>query len=390
MDLDALRTSPCGQLVPISGSSPRTGQPWSYFAYVPDPLPSEPKLGLKAINSATKAAMAVARLDQAMSQIPNPGLLVRPAIRREAVSTSALEGTYATFDEVLEADFLEERQLSNDQREVRNYVVATERAMELLKTYPISRNMLGELQSIIVRGTPDDSADAGDLRKHQVAIGSKDLDIEDARFVPAPPGGILEEGFSDWEKWINSSDEIPVVAKMALGHYQFETLHPYNNGNGRLGRLVSILQLVEYNVLKYPVVNISTFLERRKEVYKDHLLAVSRTGNFDDWVVFYAEAVETQARDAMATIFELIKFKDETVQSLKKAGLRGSALDLVELLLAYPVIDVSTAARLLHKTFETANQAVSKLVEHGVLRELTGRQTNRLFFCREVYRRVVT
>jgi Fic family protein len=112
------------------------------------------------------------------------------------------------------------------------------------------------------------------------------------------------------------------------------------------------------------------------------------TGNFDDWVNFYSEAVETQASEAMATIFELLKFKEETVQALKGAGLRGSALDLVELLLAYPVIDVSTAARLLGKTFETANQAVSKLVEHGVLRELTGRQTNRLFFCQPVYRRV--
>jgi len=183
-----------GDLVPIGGTDPRTQVTWSYWAFVPAPLPLAPSLGLVAHDVATKAAMEVARLDQAVSQLPNPDILVRPIIRREAVSTSALEGTYAPFEEVLEAEFTEDRNLSSEQREIRNYIRATERAVELLKKYPVSRKLIGKLQAIIVRGTPGESYDAGDLRQRQVYIGPKNRPIHEARFVPPPNGDALEYG----------------------------------------------------------------------------------------------------------------------------------------------------------------------------------------------------
>src|SRR5580692_6455426 len=243
MDIEALQNSPIGELVPIMvpelGSNEAT---IPYWAYVPNPLATDLQLSMSAVNKAAKAGMAIARLDQAVAHLPNPTLLLRPIIRKEAASTSALEGTFAEFDSVLESDFLDDRLLTTEQREIQNVVRATELAMIRIKELPISRRLIGELQSVIVRGTEDETYDSGDLRQRQVYIGPKNRPVQEARFIPPPHGANLENGFDDWEEWINAKNDIPIVIKMALGHYQFETLHPYANGNGRLGRLIGLLQ----------------------------------------------------------------------------------------------------------------------------------------------------
>lgn len=388
MDLDRLRGSPIGRLTPIEGTDPQTDTHWKYWAYVPKPLPATPTLGLAAMDLATRAAMEVARLDQAVSHLPRPEILVRPIVRREAKSTSALEGTYASFDEVLESDFLEERQLSLEQREIRNYILATEEAMRLIQTYPISRTVAGQLQKVIVRGTPDDSWDAGDIRQRQVAIGPKNRPIFDARFVPTPPGDALVEGISDWEKWVNADNHVPIVAKMALAHYQFETLHPFADGNGRLGRLIAILQLVQEGILRWPVLNLAPWLEENRREYQDGLLGVTQTGNFEPWVLFFSEAVRRQAHDGVEKITRLIQLRDDMVAELRAARVRGSALEIAENLIGYPAIDVPTAKLMIGKTFEAANQAVARLTEFGMLREITGRPQNRLFICPRAYKMI--
>lgn len=390
MDLNAIRNSELGRLVPILvpelGSVEATTP---YWAYVPNPLASDFQLDMSTLNIAAKAAMAISRLDQAVAHLPNPSLLLRPIIRREAASTSALEGTFAEFDEVLEADFLDDRQLTTEQREIHNVVRATDLAMERIKELPIGRRLIGELQSVIVTGTDDDSYDAGDLRQRQVYIGPKNRPVQEARYIPPPPGDVLEEGFSDWEKWINAENNIPIVIKMALGHYQFEALHPYANGNGRLGRLVGLLQLVEDRTLAYPILNLSAWFEARRTEYVDGLLNVTTTGGFDNWIRFYASGVLAQAENGVSTIIALEKFKVDIVATLREAGVRGVAIEIAEALIGYPVIDVATATKMFGKTFEATNKAVSKLVEVGVLREITGRRVNRMFACRSVLAIVV-
>ncbi|MDQ1702197.1 MAG: hypothetical protein QOF57_1449 [Frankiaceae bacterium] len=387
MDMDKLRASPVGTLhpilVPAPGEAELTQRHW---AYIPAPLPDEPALSLRALNQASRAAMAVARLDQAVSHLPNPALLVRPILRREATSTSALEGTYATFDEVLEADFLDDRQMSYEQREITKFVRATERAVSELATRPISRNLIGELQMTIVRGTSGDSYDAGDLRQRQVFIGAKNMPVTEARFVPCPPGDALVEGFCDWEKWVNDDNDVPIVAKLALGHYQFEALHPYADGNGRLGRLIAILQLMDSGALRAPVLNISPWFEARRQAYMDGLLRVSETGDFDTWVEFFSTGILEQAEDAIKVIDDLLAFKDHTVTKLRKKAVRGLALEIAEFLIGYPVIDVATVREMTGKSFVAANTAVARLVAEGVLRETTGRKVNRLFVCQPVLR----
>lgn len=385
MDFAAIGRSPIGRLTSITGIDPKTDTRWDYWAFVPTPLPDAPALALATLDLATKAAMEVARLDQAVSQLPRPEILVRPIVRREAKSTSALEGTFASFDEVLESDFLEDRQLSSEQREIRNYVLATDEAVRLLPTLPISRQLAGRLQKVIVKGTPDDSWDTGDIRQRQVAIGPKNRPIAEARFVPSPPGDQLTEGVSDWEKWLNADNHVPIVAKMALAHYQFETLHPFADGNGRLGRLIAILQLIQEGILRWPVLNLAPWLDENRDAYQDGLLRVTETGDYDPWVCFFAEAVRKQAHDGVEKIARLLRLRDDMVSELRAGSVRGSALHIAENLIGYPVIDVPTARDMIGKTFEAANQAVARLVDVGILREITGRPQNRLFVCQRAY-----
>jgi Fic family protein len=317
--------------------------------------------------------------------LPNPSLLVRPAIRREAVSTSALEGTYATIGEVLEADFLDDAEVSHPVREVQNYVKATERGLELIKERPISRNMLNELHDILVKGTRGDSVEAGKVRQGQVVIGPDGCRVSEARFVPPPADERLDRGIDDWEKWINAEGGVtPLFVRLALGHYQFETLHPYRDGNGRLGRLVAILQLVDAGALHHPVLNISPWFEARRSQYQDQLAAVSETGDFDAWVTFFCEALRSQAVEAIDRITRLEALRDKLVAKVRGAGIRSVAVQIAEDLIGFPALTVTLAAEQHHVSFQTANTAVARLTALGILHSAGGKSYDRVFIAPEV------
>lgn len=386
MDIDAVGRSPIGKLVPITGTDPRSMEPWTYWAYLPDPLPTDPKLSASANAAAARAAMAIARLDEAVAQLPRPEILVRPIIRREATSTSALEGTYATFQEVLEADFLQENQMSLEQREIRNYVEAAEAATQNITERRISRSFLGSLQKTIVRGTKGDTPDAGDIRPHEVAIGPKDRPIHEARFVPCPAGDQLVAGLAAWEEWVAKPSDLLIVAKMAMAHYQFETLHPFGDGNGRLGRLISLLQVMQAGELRWAALNIAPWFETYRTDYQDGLMAVTLTGDFSPWVEFFAQGVEIQAREGLIKIRSLLAIRDRIVSDLRQKGMRGSPIELAEVLIGFPVIDVPTVRALIGKSFQAANTTVGKFIEEGILQEITGRRQDRLFVASEVFR----
>jgi Fic family protein len=384
MQVEEFRGSPVGELRTISGHDALTQRDYRHFAFVPRALPESIPLTERTYCVVSEAHMAVGRLDFAVKRLPEPALLVRPTVRREAVSTSALEGTYAPLESVFEADYVDEANQSAEVREIRNYVRAAERALELIRTRPICLNVIAELQKILVKGTRGDTYDAGQLRQRQVFIGERSAGIERSRFVPPPPGDELVDGVTAWEKWINGEDNIPLLAKLAIGHYQFEALHPFSDGNGRLGRLIAILQLIEANALTFPVINLSPWLEARKEEYKDLLLNISRTGEFDSWVQFFCECVSGQADDTVKRIEELLEFRTEVHSKLRKAKVRGVANDIADDLLGYPIITASEAARRHGVTYPPASNAMNKLVEVGILREITGRSYGRIFACDQV------
>lgn len=375
-----------GELVPIEVDDIRFDTKLRHWAFVPAPLPTTFALQDATWGQVTDAALAIGRLDAATKQLPNPSLLVRPAIRREAISTSALEGTYAALSEVLEAELLGDREIRSDVLEVRNYVRAAEHALRLLESRPISVNMVAELQAMLVRGTRGDSYQAGAVRQSQVWIGPQECPVTEARFVPPPPGDALIQGLSDWEKWIHGDTPAALVVRVAAGHYQFETLHPFNDGNGRLGRLIAILQLVEDGALQHPVLYISPYLEARRDEYVDHLSNVSATGDFDRWIAFFARALQHQADDALTRTQRLLQLREEMVSRLRATRVRGAALPIAESLIGYPIIDVNEAARVGGVSYQAANTAVARLCELGILREITGGSYGRLFACRDVMR----
>jgi Fic family protein len=376
--------NPTGRLVEIKGTHPRTGRAYRAHAFVPEPLPGDISLTSRTHKLVSEAERAVGRLDAAAGKLPNPGILVRPALMREAVSTSALEGTHAELFQILEADYIDPTQYSQEVREVRNYVSAASKGHELITTEPIRLNLIRRLQAMLVEGTRGDSYDAGQLRTGQVYIGEQRGGIEEARFVPVPAGADLAKGMDDWEKWVNAQDDLPLLVRIALAHYQFETLHPFSDGNGRIGRLIISLQLVDRGAMSYPILNLSSFLEPRKEEYKDLMLAVSQRGEYDAWIQFFAEGVRMAAEEACQRIDRLVAFRDEMLESLRKVKARGVVLEIVDDLLAYPVITVTMAASLHHVTFPPANAAIQRLVDLGFLVEVTGKNYGRVFLCRRV------
>ena len=386
MDPAAFAGSPVGRLVPIKGRDQRWDEEFEDYAFVPEPLPASLPLSESTYAIVADAAMALGRLDAATDRLPNPRLLVRPALRLEAVSTSALEGTYATLAEVLEGDFVEETRRSAEVAEVLNYVRATETALERIKERPISFNMIAELQKILVRGTRGDSNDAGRLREHYVLIGPDNCRISEARFIPTPHGDLLRDGVNDWEKWINADNSIPLLVKVAAGHYQFETLHPFSDGNGRLGRLIAVLQMMYNGALQHPLLNISPWLERRRSQYQDHLLRVSQTDDIDPWISFFCNAVLDQAKDAFKRIERLIALREEMIQTLRQAGAKGTSRYIVDDLIGFPVVTVPAMTTVHQVSYQAANTAVARLVELGILREASGRTYDRVFVCDAVLR----
>jgi Fic family protein len=224
------------------------------------------------------------------------------------------------------------------------------------------------------------------VRSVQVFLGVNAGRVTDARFVPPPPGDQLEAGFQQWEKWINHRDDLPVIVRIALGHYQFETLHPFNDGNGRLGRLICVLQLAERGELRVPVLNLSPWLEVRRREYQDHLWQISVTGKLDPWIRFFCEAVRSQAGQAVEHIDALLDWKESALERIRQANVRGVAVRIVEDLIGYPMITATSAANMYGYSFPAVNTAIKKLERVGILHERTGRRYARVFAARDVLR----
>ena len=384
MDVARFRNSPVGRLVPIRVvEADRT---FEHEAFVPSPLPKALNLSQETWALVTDAAEALGRLDGAANRLPNPYLLVRPALTKEAVSTSALEGTYAPIEEVFQAELFDETELSASTAEVRNYILAAERGLEMVKSLPIARRVATEVHAILMRGSRGDYAEIGHFRRRQNWIGTRrGQPVTESLFVPPPPGKELDDGIDEWERWVNDDAvRLPILIKVALAHYQFETLHPFIDGNGRVGRLLIVLTLVESGDLRVPLLNISPFFEHARDEYIDHLRAVSATGDFEPWVAFFAGAIKTQSEQALSKADALVEAREKTMEKLHNANVRGVALRIAEGLVGSPYMTVTRAADAYGVTYEAANSAIARLVEHGVLREATGRTYGRVFMSPEI------
>lgn len=370
MDLDALRASPIGELIPITGSDERTGEHYNHWAYLAAPLPRDVSLRSATWTAVARAEAALARLDQAARQIPEPSLLRQPSLRREAQSTSALEGTFAPIEEVLESELENRGRASLEVREILNYVVAAEEAFGWVRERPLTTGLLSSLQKILVEGTPGAYSDAGGVRDRQVVIGVRERPIQEARFVPPPPGDQLRVGLDEWVGWVNEPPEdLSPVVQAALAHYQFETLHPFSDGNGRIGRLVIVLQLMRANVLREPILVVSPWFEAHRDQYQDGLLRLSCTGDWDAWVEFFARGVEASASATRDRVDRLLDWQEGTLQRVRAERVSGVAERVAGELIGTPVLRASQVAARHDVSPQGAMKALRRLAELGVVTE---------------------
>jgi Fic family protein len=368
--MEGLENSPIGRLVPIVGTDGRTGEHFEDTAYLPDPLPVAVDLSASTWTAVVRAEASLARLDQAARQVPQPSLLRQPALRREAQSTSALEGTFAPFEEVLESDIEERGHMSLEMHEILNYVVAAEEAFAWVDERPVTTSFIANLQQRLVSGTPSEYGDAGRIRDRQVLIGSGDASVQEARFVPAPPGDQLRAGLEDWVNWINKpSSEMPPVVQAALGHYQFETLHPFSDGNGRIGRLLIVLQLMRRRVLREPILVVSPWFEERRLAYQDGLLTLSQTGDWDSWVHFFATGVAASGDTTHERVERLLSWQEETLARVRASGISGIAERLAGELIGTPFLRANEVALNHGISHQCAMNALRRLAQEGIIDE---------------------
>lgn len=371
----------CGRLVSVGERR---------WAFVPDPLPPELlAYGPRLVAALSRADRALGELAGLGRTLPNPYLLARPFLRREAVLSSRIEGTQASLVDLYafeaEPPLFGEPERRDDVQEVQNYVRALEHGIGRLEDLPISQRLLREMHAVLMEGVRGSQRDPGEYRRIQNWIGPPGVGMEDATYVPPPPAEI-PGALSALERYIHGNTEAPPLVNIALVHYQFEAVHPFLDGNGRIGRLLITLMLMERDLLSEPLLYLSAFFERHRTEYYDRLLAVSQKGAWEDWLHFFLEGVTTEARDASRRAGKLFDLRESYRERFQNAGAGTNLLASLDHLFSRPVTDISELARVLGISFEAARRLVGSLEEQGVLEEITGRRRNRVYAANEVMR----
>lgn len=370
--------------------SPETGQVVlnqnGYYAFIPAPLPPNLVWSLPLISALSEAERDLSHLAALAGAFPFPRLLIQPFMRREAVLSSRIEGTRATLAELYtyESTQLSFLEPGDDVREVHNYVTALDYGLERLKTLPISLRLIREIHEKLMQGARGGNLTPGEFRRTQNWIGPAGSTIMTATYVP-PPVDEMNQALGDLEKFIHDGADVPILARAAMIHYQFEALHPFLDGNGRVGRLLMALLFTEWNILPQPLLNLSVYFERYRQEYYDHLLAVSQRGNWDAWLRFFLRGVSAQARDSLVRMqrLEAIRTKYEPLaKSDRNSERMGAVLDF---LFTRPILSTKQLAGSLDMPFKTARQYIEKLAKAGILREVTGNVRNQIYRADEVF-----
>jgi Fic family protein len=348
-------------------------------AFIPHPLPPRIEWSEELASWQSAADRAISRLAGIAIRLPNPRLLIGPLKRREAVLSSRIEGTQASLDDLL---FFEASPVSDpavpDVREVINYVRALDFGLERQLTLPMSKRLICEMHAILMDGVRGQERSPGFFRTTQNWIGTDGSPIENAIYVPPPPAE-MSRLLDDLERYIQSPSRLPPLIRLAAIHYQFEAIHPFGDGNGRIGRLLISILLCMEAVLPAPVLYLSAYFERHRQQYYARLLAVSVDGDWNGWIRFFLIGVAEEAMDAVSRIDRLLSLRTE-YQSLFLTARRSALLvRLIDLLFDTPAITVSQAAKFLGVTSTAAQKNIDRLIEHSILREATGNQRNRIY-----------
>jgi len=357
--------------------------PSGYRAFHPAELPPDPAIDIGSIaDLLSKADLGIGRLDAATGFIPNPDLFVGMYVRKEAVLSSQIEGTQASLNNVLEFEAgVRDRDTEKvrDVEEVISYVRALNHGLARLGDPPVSLRLIREIHAELMRGVRGEDKQPGEFRRSQNWIGPGGCTLENAVFVPPPPEQLMDS-LGNLESYIRSDDRAPVLVRCGVAHAHFETIHPFLDGNGRLGRLLITLMLCERGLLRQPLLYLSSYFKKHQQAYYDWLMRVRLDGDWEGWLRFFLTAVEEVAEEASETARGVLALQREHREMVIRKEPRNATLPvLLEVLLRKPVLDVNDAAKQLGSTYQTANSAIARLEELGLLREITGRKRGRVY-----------
>ena len=360
--------------------------PQGALAFVPPAFPPVVIYDAQLVTLLSQADARLSELSGMGRQLPNPHLLIAPYMRQEAVLSSRIEGTQASLSDLFEEEMREAAHSpaqavpTNDAADVRNYVMAIELGLARLPQLPLSLRLIRELHERLMRSTHGGDKNPGQFRSHQNYIGTQGSRIETAAFVPPPPDR-LPACLDAWEKFIHVHDTMPDLVQCALLHAQFETIHPFADGNGRVGRLMITLFLVERGRLSQPLLYLSAFIEANKREYYDRLQRTRTHGDWRGWINYFLQGVEITARLAATQVTALIDLRERyRGRFASNAGI----MVLIDALFENPLVDAQRAARVMTKTAPTARAAISALEREGWLTEVTGRNWGKLYVAKEL------
>lgn len=357
-------------------------QPGGHQAFIPKPLPPTPALEIDAEMQAllSKADRALGRLDGSIRTLPNPDLFIFMYVRKEAVLSSQIEGTQSSLNDILEVEAeIFDSQHPRDVDEVLNYVRAMNCGLERLAELPLSNRLIREIHNVLLNGVRGGNAQPGELRKIQNWIGPQGCTLKEATFVPPPPQQ-LEEILAQFEKFLHD-ESLPALLQIGMAHAQFETIHPFLDGNGRVGRLLIAFMLYQREILEAPVLYISHYFKKNRQQYYEQLQSVRENGSWELWLKFFLQGIYEVSQEATETSRKIVDLREAHRKLIAEhfGRVAGNAMQVLETLYQRPFIKVRDIIALTHVSYPAANQLMNKFVDHGLLTEVTGQARNRQF-----------
>lgn len=365
----------------MTRSGTYVNQPGGYKAFIPKPLPPKPPVALEGAlqNLLSKADMSLARLDGIGHVLPNVNLLIAMYVRKEALLSSQIEGTQASLEDLFEFESGEKPKNINDVAEVVNYIKALNYGIERLDSFPMSLRLIKEIHSVLMKGARGGEKTPGEFKKSQNWIGPAGAPLNEATFVPPPPRQ-AEQAMGELEKYVHKKEKLPVLVDCALIHYQFETIHPFLDGNGRLGRLLITYYLYWKGAMTKPLLYLSYFFKKRRQEYYDRLGLVRENGDYEQWVSFFLKGVIEISDSAIDTSKRILELQTNHRNLLWQKKISSTlAVGILEKLFYVPYVSVNDVARDFSISFQAASTLVAQFEKAGILKEITGRKRDKRY-----------
>ncbi|HQM95281.1 MAG TPA: Fic family protein [Methanofastidiosum sp.] len=368
-----------GKVVQADGEK---GDQYNFF--IPNPLPPKVEFDEELVLILSKAEEKLGKLSGIGLTLPSPNLLIIPYLRKEAIMSTRIEGTRISMQEVLLSEAKEKEEKTKDAQEVINYINTVNYALTKIEKSPINVELIKNMHKVLMEEIRGDERSPGEFREVQNWIGSELSKVSDANFVPPNPEAVpkLMEDLIDY---LNSEHNVPVLVRCALMHYQFETIHPFCDGNGRIGRSLITVYLCKKKKMIKPLLYISEFFEKHRLEYNELLLRTGQTGKFENWIKFFLKAVEVQSEDALVRAYKLLDLREAYRKRVQREAQSSDILNIIDYLFSNPFITVKKAQMISDVTYPTAKRYMEKLAEYEILKETNRLQREKTFVAHEIY-----